>query len=125
VADPFIRFWFRFVFPYQADLAAGLRAADHYDRNVAPFLAEHAAQAFEDICRGWVRDRYSKTTDTVGPWWGAARHDLRRANHHPAVLQERLPKRADQGGVAPGRRRAHRSAEAAGPTYNRNLADHR
>jgi AAA+ ATPase superfamily predicted ATPase len=79
VADPFIRFWFRFVFPYQADLTAGLRPEDHYERNVAPFLAEHAAVAFEDICREWVRDRYSTTTDTVGPWWGMARHDLRRA----------------------------------------------
>lgn len=76
--DPFIRFWFRFVFPYQADLTAGLRPEDHYERNVAPFLPEHAAVAFEDICRAWVRDRYSNTTDTVGPWWGMARHDLRR-----------------------------------------------
>jgi hypothetical protein len=79
VADPFIRFWFRFVFPYQADLTAGLHPEDHYDRNVAPFLPEHAAVAFEDVCRAWVRDTYSKTTDTVGPWWGMARHDLRRA----------------------------------------------
>jgi hypothetical protein len=78
VADPFMRFWFRFVFPFQADLTAGLPPEDHFDRNVAPFLAEHAAAAFEDVCRAWVRDRYSKTTDTVGPWWGMARHDLRR-----------------------------------------------
>jgi uncharacterized protein len=78
VADPFIRFWFRFVFPYQADLTAGLDPEDHYERNVAPFLAEHAAVAFEDICRSWVRDRYSNSTDTVGPWWGMARHDLRK-----------------------------------------------
>lgn len=79
VADPFIRFWFRFVFPYQADLSAGLRPQDHYARNVAPHLAEHTAPAFEDVCRSWVRQRYSGTTDTVAPWWGAARHDLRRA----------------------------------------------
>lgn len=78
VADPFVRFWFRFVFPYQADLSAGLHPEDHYERNIAPFLAEHAAVAFEDICREWVRDRYSNTTDTVGPWWGMARHDLRK-----------------------------------------------
>jgi AAA+ ATPase superfamily predicted ATPase len=78
VADPFIRFWFRFVFPHQADLTAGLHPADHYERNVAPFLAEHAGEAFEDICREWVRDRYSDTADTVGPWWGLARLDLRK-----------------------------------------------
>lgn len=79
VADPFVRFWFRFVFPFQSDLTAGLRAEDHFDRNVAPFLPEHAAAAFEDICRAWVRERFRETTDTVGPWWGMARHDLRRA----------------------------------------------
>lgn len=79
LADSFMRFWFRFVFAYQADLAAGLRPVDHYDRNVAPFVPEHAAAAFEQICRSWVLQRYRKTTDTVGPWWGMARHDLRRA----------------------------------------------
>lgn len=79
IADAFIRFWFRFVFPHQADLTAGLRPEDHYDRNVAPFLSDHAAATFEDICRAWVRDRYPETTDTVGSWWGMSRHDLRRA----------------------------------------------
>jgi predicted AAA+ superfamily ATPase len=78
IADPFIRFWFRFVFPYQAELAAGLRPQDHYDRNVAPFLAEHVAVVFEDLCRAWVRERFPDA-DVVGPWWGMARHDLRRA----------------------------------------------
>lgn len=78
LADPFMRFWFRFVFPYQADLAAGLRPEDHYDRNVAPFLAEHSAPAFEDVCRAWVRRQHGGAVDTVGAWWGLARHDLRR-----------------------------------------------
>ncbi|HWP62755.1 MAG TPA: ATP-binding protein [Candidatus Binatia bacterium] len=78
IADPFIRFWFRFVFPYQADLAAGLPPEVHYERNVAPFLADHVAPAFEDVCRAWVRTQYAATTDTVGAWWGLARHDLRR-----------------------------------------------
>jgi hypothetical protein len=78
IVDPFMRFWFRFVFPAQSDLAAGLRPEDHYDRNVAPFLAEHVAPVFEDICRLWIRRRHADTTDTVGAWWGPARHDLRR-----------------------------------------------
>ena len=78
LADPFMRFWFRFVFPYQADLAAGLKPEDHYDRNVAPYLSEHVAPVFEDVCRSWVRLRHGSTTDTVGAWWGLARHDLRR-----------------------------------------------
>jgi hypothetical protein len=42
------------------------------------FLAEHVAPTFEDICRAWVRKTYGRATDVVGPWWGLARHDLRR-----------------------------------------------
>ncbi len=79
VADPFVGFWFRFVFPYQADLMAGLEPGDHFDRNVAPFLSEHASWVFERICQAWVRERFGGTTDTVGSWWGPARNDLRRA----------------------------------------------
>ena len=78
VADHLIRFWFRFVFPYQADLTAGLQPAAHYERNIAPRLDEHVSLVFEDICREWVRSAYESSVDTVGRWWGLARHDLRR-----------------------------------------------
>lgn len=78
LVDPFMRFWFHFVFPYQSELAAGLRPNAHYDQSVAPYLAGHVAPVFEDVCRAWVRRKYEDTTDTVGVWWGLARHDLRR-----------------------------------------------
>jgi AAA+ ATPase superfamily predicted ATPase len=78
LADPFMRFWFRFVFPYQSELAAGMRPTDHFERSIEPFLGEHVAPVFEDICRSWVRKTYGGATDTVGAWWGLARHDLRR-----------------------------------------------
>jgi hypothetical protein len=78
LADPFMRFWFRFVFPHQSELAAGMRPFDHYDRSIAPFLSEHVAPVFEDICRTWARKTYGPITETVGGWWGLARHDLRR-----------------------------------------------
>jgi AAA+ ATPase superfamily predicted ATPase len=78
LADPFMRFWFRFVFPHQSELAAGMSLDDHYERGIEPFLTEHVAPTFEDICRAWVRKSYAGATDVVGPWWGLARHDLRR-----------------------------------------------
>jgi AAA+ ATPase superfamily predicted ATPase len=31
LADGFLRFWFRFVFPFQDDLRTGLRPVDHFD----------------------------------------------------------------------------------------------
>lgn len=79
VADPFVGFWFRFVFPYQEDLRAGLKPSDHFDRNVVGHLPEHASWIFEQICQGWVRNQFGTTTDSVGSWWGLARHDLRRS----------------------------------------------
>jgi hypothetical protein len=79
IEDAFVSFWFRFVFPFQADLTAGLDPAEHYDRNVGPHLPEHASWIFERICQTWVRGQFAKTTDTVGSWWGLARHDLRKS----------------------------------------------
>lgn len=76
--DPFLRFWFRFVFGMQDDLGAGLSAADYWDTAIAPELADHAAPVFEDLCRDWVRSTHGKVAQQVGSWWGPARHDLRR-----------------------------------------------
>jgi len=78
IADGFLRFWFRFVFPYQEDLQTGLRPDDLYDSEILPNLADHVAPTFESICRGWVRANYGSLVQRVGPWWGHARHDLRR-----------------------------------------------
>jgi AAA+ ATPase superfamily predicted ATPase len=75
--DPFIAFWFRFVFPYQEDLAAGLDPRRHYRAVIAPRLAEHVAPTFEEICREWARRRYGDRAQRFGPWWGRALDGLR------------------------------------------------
>lgn len=77
--DPFFRFWFRFVFPYQADLESGLRARDLYDGEVVPKLADHVAPVFEDWCRAWVRAHRGARATQVGCWWGNAANVHRRA----------------------------------------------
>ncbi|MGH3939909.1 MAG: ATP-binding protein [Pseudonocardiaceae bacterium] len=77
--DPFLRFWFRFVFPYQADLEAGLTPAELYRVEIAPALADHVAPVFELLCRAHVRGTIGVSVSRVGRWWGHARHDLRRA----------------------------------------------
>ncbi len=75
--DDFLRFWFRFVFPFQESLRAGLRPGDHYDAEVAPALAEHVAPVFESVCRRWVRRTMGREATQVGPWWGRALDRLR------------------------------------------------
>lgn len=77
--DPFLRFWFRFVFGMQDDLGSGLSADDYWDSVVSPDLADHTAPVFEDLCREWVRVRRGQKAQKVGSWWGPALHALRRA----------------------------------------------
>jgi AAA+ ATPase superfamily predicted ATPase len=77
--DPFLRFWFRFVFPFQSGLESGLRAVDLYDAEVAPHLADHVAPVFEDWCRGWLRANRGASVTTVGAWWGNAANRFRRS----------------------------------------------
>jgi hypothetical protein len=78
LSDPFLRFWFRFVFPYQSELEAGLAPMDLWRSVVRPALSDHTAPVFEEICREWVRAHYGRIAQRVGGWWGPARNDLRR-----------------------------------------------
>jgi len=76
LADDYMRFWFRFVFPFQEDLKTGLPAAVLYRDEVAPALGDHVSPAFEALCREWVLRTGLATR--VGTWWGNALNDLRR-----------------------------------------------
>jgi AAA+ ATPase superfamily predicted ATPase len=76
--DPFLQFWFRFVFGMQDDLGAGLAPEDYWENVIAPELADHTAPVFEDLCREWVRTTRGRVAERIGPWWGPARHELRR-----------------------------------------------
>lgn len=77
--DPFLRFWFRFVFPFQADLEAGLDPGDLFDTEIEPALAQHVSPVFEDRCRDHVRATMGSTATKVGRWWGNALDEHRRA----------------------------------------------
>jgi AAA+ ATPase superfamily predicted ATPase len=96
LSDPFFRFWFRFVFPFQAELEAGLVPSDLWEGSVRPSLSDHVAPVFEELCRGWVRTVYGQTAQLVGGWWGPARDDLRRAG-------ERTSEEIDVVGISNGR----------------------
>ena len=78
--DPFLRFWFRFVFGMQDDLGAGLSPTDYWESAIAPELADHTAPVFEDLCREWVRMTHGRIAQRVGSWWGPALHALRRTH---------------------------------------------
>lgn len=79
LSDGFLRFWFRYVFPYQADLEAGLDPGVVIDDVILPTLASHLAPTMEDIARAWVRRARIDGATRVGAWWGPALHAFRRS----------------------------------------------
>ncbi len=76
LADDFMRFWFRFVFPFQDELKTGLAPRALYDGEIADALADHVSPTFERLCREWAR--HSGAATRVGSWWGNALNELRR-----------------------------------------------
>ena len=75
VADPYLRFWFRFVLPNQAQLEHGASVERIYRTAVSPALDHFVSKpTFEDACRAWVLDRVNhgewRDVDRVGAWWG-------------------------------------------------------
>jgi AAA+ ATPase superfamily predicted ATPase len=77
LADDFMRFWFRFVFPFQEDLKTGLPPDQLFDLEIAKVLGEHTSPAFEALCRLWALKRGHATR--VGSWWGNALNEHRRS----------------------------------------------
>ncbi len=75
--DHFVRFWFRFVAPYQGELEAGADARAHVDGTVIPQLADHTAPVFEEVVTEWIRSRYAGRASETGGWWGPALHARR------------------------------------------------
>lgn len=94
--DPFLRFWFRFVFPFQTDLEEGLAPESLFDSEIAPELANHVSPVFEDLCREHVRATMGALATRVGRWWGNSLNQLRRSG-------ERTTEEIDVVGASRGR----------------------
>jgi AAA+ ATPase superfamily predicted ATPase len=76
LSDGFMRFWFRFVFPYQEDLKTGLAPGVLFREEIEPQLADHVSPTFETLCRQWAL-RTGRAT-RIGAWWGNALNEHRR-----------------------------------------------
>lgn len=73
VADPFLRFWFRFVAPRESRLHSREQARLHLEQVVAPQLDKFVSEdAFERICQEWLRERLDDAVE-AGRWWGPIR----------------------------------------------------
>lgn len=72
IADPYLRFWFRFVLPSRDRLIDAAGAERHLTARVLPQLDEFISRpAFEEVCQQWLREAVDAAA--VGWWWGKVR----------------------------------------------------
>jgi AAA+ ATPase superfamily predicted ATPase len=93
IADNFLAFWFRFVYPHRADVARGLgrRVVDDV---ILPALPDHMGEPWEEMARDFVRRLAARgelpvDLTAVGRWWnggGSAEIDLVGLRGRTAVL---------------------------------------
>lgn len=73
IADPFLRFWYRFVRPLGSELQFA-DAREVFKTHVEPYLPDYMGlSVFEDICRQWLerngREKLGVTLRHTGRWW--------------------------------------------------------
>lgn len=70
ITDPFLRFWFRFVAPFESRLQTRTLARAHLDHRVLPDLDHFVSgDAFEEVAQAWTLAAVEAAVD-VGRWWG-------------------------------------------------------
>jgi len=73
IADPFLRFWFRFVAPRESRLQTRVDADRYLAEVVLPGLDKFVSEdAFERVCQDWLLGQLDAATE-VGRWWGSIR----------------------------------------------------
>jgi AAA+ ATPase superfamily predicted ATPase len=79
IADPYFRFWFRFIAPHRAQIARGL-GAQLVDGRILPGLDDHMGGVFEDMAREHARSLAAAgeiAADRIEAWWSAdGRHEI-------------------------------------------------
>ncbi len=74
IREPFLRFWYRFVYPNLSEIALG-HGEQVYETCIAPQLTEFVQESFSDVCGEYlqVMNRYGQLADSYGSfgvWYG-------------------------------------------------------
>jgi AAA+ ATPase superfamily predicted ATPase len=73
IADPFLRFWFRFVAPRESRLHSREQADRYLEEAVVPQLDKFVSEdAFERVCQDWLLRELDGAVE-AGRWWGPIR----------------------------------------------------
>ena len=69
ILDPYLRFWFRFVLPYEDRLGQPEGQRTHLEMTVLPALDAFVSKpVFENVAQSYLQQQLSAAC--VGPWWG-------------------------------------------------------
>jgi uncharacterized protein len=69
ILDPYLRFWFRFVLPYEDRLGQPGSQRTHLEQAILPSLEAFVSKpAFENIAQTYMQRRLGAAT--AGSWWG-------------------------------------------------------
>lgn len=74
IREPYLRFWYRFIYPNLSAIAAG-EGERVYKEAVMPDLTEYVGEAFRDVCREYLQlmNRYKRLEriyGNFGIWYG-------------------------------------------------------
>jgi hypothetical protein len=114
VADPAVRFWYRFVYPHRSRLETG-DAREVWDRYVEPQLDAYMGKAFERICREAYQLRHERWGLPGARDWG--RWEGRDRNRRSIEID--LVARLDDGTILTGEIKW--SSRPIGPGVHRHL----
>lgn len=72
ITDGYLRFYFRFMLPYESRLKSNAAAVRHLRSTVIPNLDQFVSHpAFEEVCHEYLRS--AENAAAVGSWWGHVR----------------------------------------------------
>jgi uncharacterized protein len=70
ITDGYLRFYFKFVVPYEDRLRSSSDAERHFKETVLPQLDHFVSMpAFENVCRQYIQA--VENPAAIGPWWGS------------------------------------------------------
>jgi len=73
IKDPFLRFWFEFVAPFESRLVDREKAKAHLEKTIMPGLDKFVSvPGFEEVCRQWTETHFDNV-GSIGSWWGSIR----------------------------------------------------
>lgn len=68
VKDNYIKFWFKFIYPFKKELDSG--NFENFKKNFNVNFNTYVGRQFEQICRQYITSKNTINARLIDPWWG-------------------------------------------------------